>query len=110
MQAAVLEPRGAALGRFGVPVSNHMGASDSFLTGGQRVPGLAVRCYPREFAVGEPVLTIRQNLAGKLAETVLLGQQTGRGVFHEPNFGVELVDELERAAGNSQSCCKVPGA
>ena len=87
-----------------------MGASDSFLTGGKRVPGLAVCRYPREFAVGVTVLTVGQNLTGKLAETVLLGQQTGCGIFHEPNFGVELVDELERAAGDSQSCCKVPGA
>ena len=92
MQAAVLEPSGASLGRFGVSVSNHMGASDRFLAGGEGVPGLAVRGYPGQFAVGEPVLTVRQNLAGELVETVLLGQQTCSGVFDEPNFGLDLVD------------------
>ena len=72
MQAAVLEPCGSALGRFGVSVSNHIGASDSFLTGGQRVPGLAIRRNPSEFSVRETVLAIGQNLTGELAETVLL--------------------------------------
>ena len=71
-----------------------MGASDRFLTGGKGVPGLAVRRYPREFAVGEPVLTVGQNLTGKLVETALLGKQTGCRVFDEPNLGVDLVDEL----------------
>ena len=92
MQAAVLQSGGASWGRYGVSVSNNMGASDSLLTGGYGVPGLAVRRNPGQFAIGEPVLAVGQNLTRELVETILLGQQTSGRVFDEPNFGLDLVD------------------